>query len=243
MSQTHERPALPAEPNDGGHGRGQPDGRPDGHAGHHHGASSPWRAAALLVGMGVLVVLSMATGSCPGRRVRHRPDRLVMLHEPGHFVTAKWAGMKVTEFFFGFGPRLWSFRKGETEYGVKAIPAGGYVKIIGMSNLEEGIDPVDEARTYRQKSYPKRMLVAVAGIVTHFVLAFLILMLMWTVVGVPNDDKPTLAIGAISSAGDGPSPAEDAGFKVGDRIVAVDGQAVTGGRSMPRQSGPSRASR
>ncbi len=63
---------------------------------------------------------------------------MIMLHELGHFLTAKWAGMKVTEFFLGFGPRLWSFRRGETEYGVKAIPAGGYVKIIGMNNLERG---------------------------------------------------------------------------------------------------------
>ncbi len=52
---------------------------------------------------------------------------MVMLHEFGHFATAKWSGMKVTEYFFGFGPRLWSIRRGETEYGVKAIPAGGYV--------------------------------------------------------------------------------------------------------------------
>ena len=57
--------------------------------------------------------------------------------------------MKVTEFFLGFGPRLWSFRRGETEYGIKAIPAGGYVRIIGMNNLEQ-VDPSDEARTYRQ---------------------------------------------------------------------------------------------
>ena len=71
--------------------------------------------------------------------------------------------MKVTEYFLGFGPRLWSVRKGETEYGVKAIPAGGYVRIIGMSNLEE-IDPVDEPRTYRQQSYPRRLSVAVAGL-------------------------------------------------------------------------------
>ena len=60
--------------------------------------------------------------------------------------------MKVTEYFLGFGPRLWSIRRGETEYGIKAIPAGGYVKIIGMTNLEE-VDPADEARTYRQKPF------------------------------------------------------------------------------------------
>jgi fatty acid desaturase len=60
---------------------------------------------------------------------------MVMLHEAGHYIVAKRAGMKVTEFFLGFGPRLWSFRRGETEYGVKALPLGGYVRIIGMSNL------------------------------------------------------------------------------------------------------------
>jgi len=60
---------------------------------------------------------------------------LIMIHEAGHFITAKWAGMKATEFFLGFGPRLWSFRRGETEYGVKALPLGGYVRIIGMHNL------------------------------------------------------------------------------------------------------------
>jgi RIP metalloprotease RseP len=74
---------------------------------------------------------------------------MVMLHEFGHYWTAKRSGMKVTEFFLGFGPRLWSFTRGETEYGVKAIPAGGYVRIIGMTNLEE-IDPADEPRTFRQ---------------------------------------------------------------------------------------------
>ena len=60
---------------------------------------------------------------------------MIVLHELGHYLTAKWAGMKVTEFFVGFGPRIWSVRRGETEYGLKAIPAGAYVKIIGMSRL------------------------------------------------------------------------------------------------------------
>ena len=66
---------------------------------------------------------------------------IVMLHELGHFATAKWAGMKVTEYFVGFGPRLWSIRRGETEYGVKAIPAGGYVRITGFTATEEGAHP------------------------------------------------------------------------------------------------------
>jgi RIP metalloprotease RseP len=67
---------------------------------------------------------------------------MITLHELGHFVMAKRAGMKVTEFFLGFGPKIWSTRRGETEYGIKAIPAGAYVKIIGMHNIE----PVDPGR-------------------------------------------------------------------------------------------------
>ena len=98
---------------------------------------------------------------------------LIMLHEFGHYWTAKRAGMKVTEFFLGFGPRLWSFRRGETEYGVKAIPAGGYVRIIGMSNLEE-VDPDDEPRTFRQGSTGKRLMVILAGVTVNLFIAFLL---------------------------------------------------------------------
>ena len=150
---------------------------------------------------------------------------MIMLHELGHFLTAKWAGMKVTEYFLGFGPRLWSIRKGETEYGVKAIPAGGYVKIIGMSNLEE-VDPADEDRTYRQKPYWRRLSVAVAGSTVHFILAFIILLLLFSAVGVPNFDRE-FSVGEISRLETGPSPAEEAGFKLGDTILAVDGRRLT----------------
>ncbi|HUS61132.1 MAG TPA: site-2 protease family protein, partial [Acidimicrobiales bacterium] len=95
---------------------------------------------------------------------------MIMLHELGHFATAKWSGMKVTEYFLGFGPRIWSVRKGETEYGIKAIPAGGYVKIIGMNSLEE-VDPADEPRTYRQQPYWQRLMVVCAGSTVHFIIA------------------------------------------------------------------------
>ena len=159
---------------------------------------------------------------------------IVMLHEFGHFVAAKKSGMKVTEFFFGFGPRLWSVRKGETEYGIKAIPFGGYVKIIGMTNLERDIDPADEARTYRRQSYPKRMIVALAGVFTHFVMAFVLLVVLLSAVGVPNYDKPSLAVGSISRLGTGASPAIDAGFKVGDRIVSVSGKTVASWDDVPQ---------
>ncbi len=146
-----------------------------------------------------------------------------MIHEGGHFVAAKLSGMKVTEFFVGFGPRLWSMRRGETEYGVKAIPLGGYVKIIGMSNLERDVDPADEPRTYRQQSYPKRMIVAAAGIATHFLIAIVVLAFAWSVIGVPDYEKATTTVGEISGLSSGESPAEKAGFRVDDRIVSYDG--------------------
>jgi len=172
------------------------------------------------------ITLSILTGSFPVVAFLLAVILMVMLHETGHFVVAKLSGMKCTEYFFGFGPRLWSVRKGETEYGIKAIPFGGYVKIIGMSNLERDIDPADESRTYRQQSYPKRMAVALAGVVTHFLMAFLLLVLLLSVIGVPNYNKPSLTVGTISRLETGAAPAKDAGFHVGDRILSVDGTPV-----------------
>ena len=149
---------------------------------------------------------------------------MIMLHELGHYLTAKWGGMKVTEFFVGFGPRLWSVRKGETEYGVKALPLGGYVKIIGMHNLDPVEDPEDEPRTYRQKSFGRRLSVAVAGSAMHFVIAFLLFFTVNAFVGVPT--VSTTIGGVLAFDGGGPSPAQEAGLRVDDRIVAVDGEAI-----------------
>ncbi|HET9072868.1 MAG TPA: RIP metalloprotease [Acidimicrobiales bacterium] len=149
----------------------------------------------------------------------------IVAHELGHFLTAKAARMKVTEFFVGFGPRLWSVRRGETEYGVKALPLGGYCRIIGMTNLEE-VDPADEPRTYRQRPVWRRLTVAVAGSCMHFLIAFGVLFAMFGATGdvsgylpVPGN-SPIIAIEGLAH---GPSPAQRAGFHLGDRIEAVDG--------------------
>ena len=75
----------------------------------------------------------------------------IFLHELGHFVTARWTGMKATQFFLFMGPKLWSFRRGETEYGVRAYPVGAFVRIIGMNNRDE-VEPQDEQRAYRNQS-------------------------------------------------------------------------------------------
>ncbi|HEV7864712.1 MAG TPA: RIP metalloprotease [Acidimicrobiia bacterium] len=150
---------------------------------------------------------------------------MIMLHELGHFVMAKRAGMKVTEFFLGFGPRLWSIRRGETEYGVKAIPAGGYVRIIGMSNVDV-VDPADEERTYRAKPYRHRLGVAVAGSTMHFLIASLLLFLVYAAVGLPSA-RPVVEQIVPDS------PAQHSDFRVGDRIVAVNGVTVKEWEDIP----------
>jgi len=154
---------------------------------------------------------------------------MIFLHELGHYVTAKWAGMKVTEFFIGFGPKIWSFGRGETEYGLKVVPAGAYVRIIGMNNLDE-VDPVDEPRTYRQKSFPKRLLVVSAGSLMHFAQAFVLLVILLGVVGFPGrsvanppDRAPAWQINTVEDD----SAAQAAGLKEDDLVVAVNGQPVS----------------
>ncbi len=152
---------------------------------------------------------------------------VIVLHELGHFVTAKRAGMKVTEFFVGFGPRLWSVRRGETEYGVKALPLGGYCRIIGMTGAEE-VAPADEPRAYRNQATWKRVMVAMAGSLVHFTLAFVLLFILFVGPGdVGNfvkDPPATSPIVAVDGFVHGQkSPAQRAGLVPGDVILAVDG--------------------
>ena len=152
---------------------------------------------------------------------------MVMLHEAGHYITAKRAGMKVTEFFLGFGPRLWSFQRGETEYGVKALPLGGYVRIIGMSSLEE-VDPEDEPRTYRQGRYRDRMKVVLAGVTVNLLIAFLLFFVV--IVGRGVAEGPSTTVNSVVAG----SAAAQAGLQHGDHIVAVDGQPVKGWNTLKR---------
>lgn len=144
---------------------------------------------------------------------------LIMLHEAGHYFAAKRSGMKVTEFFLGFGPRVWSFRRGETEYGVKAIPAGGYVRIIGMNNLEE-VDPEDEPRTYRQATFPRRLITVLAGVTVNFVLAYF---LFYIAIAGQGIAAPSTTLRTIEPD----TPAAQAELQPGDRIIAINGQRIT----------------
>ncbi len=221
MSTTEVRPA----PRGGGAG---PTGgaAPSGPA----PAKSPRRLAGeLMAAIAAIVVLAVLTGYVDLLIVVVSIIVIVMLHEGGHFLAAKRGGMKVTEYFVGFGPRLWSFRRGETEYGIKALPLGGYVKIPGMTNLEE-VDPADEGRLYRDKPFHSRLLVAVAGSAVHFLLAFILLWVLLAFVGVPNGSQ--VQIQGLNPVGGRTSPAAVAGFRPGDVVVSVDGKPVAGNVSI-----------
>ena len=161
----------------------------------------------------------------------------VMLHEAGHFLTAKKFHMKVTQFFVGFGQTIWSWRRGETEYGVKVLPLGGFVKITGMTALED-VDPADEARSFRRQPGWQRAIVLAAGSFMHFALAFVLLFILAVGIGVTN----TTTVGSISpclpqtvkalesgtcAKGLPASPARQAGIRAHDKVVSIAGKPVS----------------
>jgi membrane-associated protease RseP (regulator of RpoE activity) len=147
---------------------------------------------------------------------------VIMVHELGHFLVARRFGFKIEEYFLGFGPKLWSFRRGEIEYGVKAVMIGGYVKIAGM-NPYQPVPPEDLPRAYGSKPAWQRALVIFAGPATHFLVAML---LFGTWVGITHlniyDVSGSPRISSVLTTLNGnPSPASVAGLKPGDRIVRV----------------------
>ncbi|MEO6318306.1 MAG: M50 family metallopeptidase [Acidimicrobiales bacterium] len=159
---------------------------------------------------------------------------MIFLHELGHYLTAKWSGMKVTEFFLFFGPKIWSFKKGDTEYGIKLIPLGAYVRIIGMSNIDPDVAPEDEPRTFRQQSYPKRLLVVSAGSLMHLLQAFVLFVVVFSVLGVPGESTLAERLGGptpvesdwtVGGVVDG-SAAFDAGLRPGDDLLSIGGEPV-----------------
>ena len=157
---------------------------------------------------------------------------MIVIHEGGHFVAAKSFDMKVTEAFFGFGPKLWSTQRGETEYGVKAIPFGGYVRIIGMNPLEE-IQPDEEDRTYRAAPFWQKSIVVLAGVISHLVVAFLLFLLVFAVWGqrAQSEDGrsiPTLELAVVAemTPRGAASPALTAGFVEGDLITTFEGESL-----------------
>lgn len=114
----------------------------------------------------------------------------VSLHELGHMITAKRFGMKVTKYFVGFGPTIFSFHRGETEYGLKAIPLGGFCKIVGMTPQDDDIAEEDQPRAMWRFPVWKRTVVMSAGSITHFALAIVAAWCAAVFVGLPNPDVP-----------------------------------------------------
>ena len=143
----------------------------------------------------------------------------VMVHEFGHYITARKFNMKVTEFFLGFGKRIWSFRKGETEYGIKAIPAGGYCKISGMTP-DEVMEPGEESRAFYIARSSKKLIVLGAGSFLHFVLGIVLLFTLLAGVGVNSLTSVVKEVVPDSSA-------VVAGFQQGDEIQSINGEEVT----------------
>jgi len=144
----------------------------------------------------------------------------IFLHEVGHFVTARRSGMKVTQFYMGFGPRVWSTTRNGVEYGFRAIPLGAFVRIIGMNNLDE-CDPADESRTYRAQSYPKRLLVITAGSLMHMVIALVLFVGVYSFSGRYAETGSVRILDAPAAD----SPASRAGVLKDDVVVSFGGVA------------------
>jgi membrane-associated protease RseP (regulator of RpoE activity) len=143
----------------------------------------------------------------------------VMVHEFGHYITARKYGMWVSEFFVGFGKRIWSVQRGETEFGVKAIPAGGYCKIEGMSPNDE-MPHGQEERAFYKASSGKKLIVLGAGSFLHFVLGFVLLFTLFAGIGT-NQVLPVINEVVPNSA------AQAAGIQAGDEVISINGKRVT----------------
>jgi membrane-associated protease RseP (regulator of RpoE activity) len=162
------------------------------------------------------------------------------LHEAGHLLAGKAFGMKVRRYFVGYGPTLFSFRRGETEYGLKALPFGGFCDIAGMTTLDELTPDEDRRAMYKHRAW-KRVAVMLAGPVTHFALAFLVLYLLASTLGLPNltqqpvvsqvsscvtDARTNEELANPTCAAGATGPAQAAGIRPGDEITAVGGTAT-----------------
>ncbi|WP_420879828.1 M50 family metallopeptidase [Rhodococcus sp. (in: high G+C Gram-positive bacteria)] len=175
----------------------------------------------------------------------------IALHEAGHMWTAKALGMKVRRYYIGFGPKIFSFRRGETEYGLKAIPAGGFCDIAGMTAVDElAPDEVDRAM-YKQKAW-KRIVVMSGGIAMNFLLGFVLIMVLAVGWGLPSSDDRAVVGNTVcvapsqagkdgnyelaDCAGDG--PAALAGIRAGDVITAVNGESTPTFTDLVRKTQP-----
>ncbi|MEU7767671.1 M50 family metallopeptidase [Nocardia sp. NPDC049190] len=162
----------------------------------------------------------------------------IALHECGHMWTAQATGMKVRRYFIGFGPKIFSFRRGETEYGLKALPLGGFCDIVGMTALDELRPEELDRAMYRQAAW-KRLVVMSGGIAMNFLLGFLLVVVLAIGWGLPRfDQPPSTALGDLSCVAQqnpdgstqpctGTGPAQRAGLQRGDVVKQVNGVEVS----------------
>jgi membrane-associated protease RseP (regulator of RpoE activity) len=164
----------------------------------------------------------------------------VALHEAGHMWPARAFGMKVTRYFIGFGPTIFAFHRKGVEYGLKAIPFGAFVKIVGMTPQDDDVEPGDEERAMWRFPVWKRTIVLSGGSVMHFIIGFLLLWITASFVGMPNkalaDPQPAVITvqpcviadyqRAECGEGDPVSPAKQAGLQDGDKVIKVEGNTV-----------------
>lgn len=161
----------------------------------------------------------------------------VALHEAGHMFTARAFGMRVRRYFIGFGPKVWSTTRGGTEYGVAALPLGGFCEIAGMTAMDE-VTPEEAPHAMVNKPAWQRIGVMAGGIAMNLLIGVVLIYLVAVFSGIPNPDADrTPRVGELSCTSDqvdertladcsGPGPAERAGLRRGDELVAVDGQPV-----------------
>ncbi|QDU64573.1 Putative zinc metalloprotease [Planctomycetes bacterium Pan216] len=142
---------------------------------------------------------------------------VIFVHELGHFMVARWAGVLVERFSIGFGPVLFSFRRGDTEYAISAIPLGGYVKMLGQTDTPGIDEPIDDARSYQNKSVGWRMAIISAGVTMNLIFGFVCYAVAYGI-GVPS--IPALIGAAVPGM-----PAWEAGIHSGDNIISVNGHS------------------
>jgi regulator of sigma E protease len=152
---------------------------------------------------------------------------LIVVHEGGHYLVARWSGMRVDRFSIGLGPKIWGFKHGETEFQVSAIPFGGFVQIAGLNPGEEGLD-LNDPRAYPNRPPYQRLLTIFAGPLTNYVFAAFIIACSYLAWGVPEAGKQPLVGGVVQGA-----PAANAGLQPGDELRAVDGHPVAAVSEVP----------
>ncbi len=150
---------------------------------------------------------------------------VIFVHELGHFLLAKWNGVKVEKFSIGFGPTLFGFKRGETEYVLAALPLGGFVKMLG-EGLEDPDNKSTDPRAYPNKSVGARMAIISAGVIMNIFLAVGCYAYMYT----KPRQEPAASLGAVSAG----SLAYEAGLRPGDEVVAIDGQRDVGYNDLRR---------